>query len=352
MRANQQCADCGVDIDDVNGAWASLNLKVVVCVRCAGVHRSLGASTSRIKSVVYDKWDPAMVSALLEGGNARARERYLQRLPEDFVAPTEDSSDAALGAHIRDKYVKLKWADPKVREEHIANAAARRATASSAAAHSNPVSPLGASANKVKSRPKMMSLGSDSGSATPVAESQKNAEDDLYDLEGVEEEEEEEEVVVVSAADEVGDEEDDQEEEQEDDNDGEDDAEDDAEGEADDEAGEEEDDQADEEEASEEEVEDGDEEEEVVDGDEDVEGADEEGEGDDEEEEDEDSSAEDGDAEDDEEGEGAGDEEAVDEEDEQGEDDDDDDEEQEEDDEEGEADEESEDEEDEDEDDE
>lgn len=114
MRANQQCADCGVDIEGMNGAWISVNLKVVVCVRCAGVHRSLGTSTSRVKSAVYDKWMPSAVTSLVQGGNAVGRELYLQRVPDDFVAPTEDSSDAEIGAHIRDKYVKLKWADPKV----------------------------------------------------------------------------------------------------------------------------------------------------------------------------------------------------------------------------------------------
>ena len=36
--------------------WASWNLGVFLCIRCAGIHRNLGVHISRVKSVNLDSW--------------------------------------------------------------------------------------------------------------------------------------------------------------------------------------------------------------------------------------------------------------------------------------------------------
>ena len=61
--ANAKCVDCADRFAAHNDAWASLNLGVLMCVRCAAVHRSMGVNVSRVKSVVFDSWDAAMVRA-------------------------------------------------------------------------------------------------------------------------------------------------------------------------------------------------------------------------------------------------------------------------------------------------
>lgn len=38
--------------------WASWNLGVFMCIRCAGIHRNLGVHISRVKSVNLDQWTP------------------------------------------------------------------------------------------------------------------------------------------------------------------------------------------------------------------------------------------------------------------------------------------------------
>ena len=42
--------------------WASWNLGVFLCIRCAGIHRNLGVHVSRVKSVNLDSWTPEQIA--------------------------------------------------------------------------------------------------------------------------------------------------------------------------------------------------------------------------------------------------------------------------------------------------
>ena len=42
--------------------WASWNLGVFLCIRCAGIHRNLGVHLSRVKSVNLESWTPEQIA--------------------------------------------------------------------------------------------------------------------------------------------------------------------------------------------------------------------------------------------------------------------------------------------------
>lgn len=42
--------------------WASWNLGIFLCIRCAGIHRNLGVHISKVRSVNLDSWTPEQVT--------------------------------------------------------------------------------------------------------------------------------------------------------------------------------------------------------------------------------------------------------------------------------------------------
>jgi len=99
---NKYCVDC----DAKGPRWASWNLGIFLCIRCAGIHRNLGVHISKVKSVNLDTWTPEQVAAIKEMGNSRARAVFEANVPEGFRRP---QSDSALEAFIRTKYEQRKY---------------------------------------------------------------------------------------------------------------------------------------------------------------------------------------------------------------------------------------------------
>ncbi|KAL4708678.1 hypothetical protein ACJJTC_008204 [Scirpophaga incertulas] len=99
---NKYCVDC----DAKGPRWASWNLGIFLCIRCAGIHRNLGVHISKVKSVNLDSWTPEQVVSLQQMGNSRARAVYEANLPDSFRRPQNDSP---LESFIRAKYEQKKY---------------------------------------------------------------------------------------------------------------------------------------------------------------------------------------------------------------------------------------------------
>ncbi|XP_034201246.1 ADP-ribosylation factor GTPase-activating protein AGD2-like isoform X2 [Prunus dulcis] len=65
---NDLCAECSAPEPD----WASLNLGILVCIECSGVHRNLGVHISKVRSLTLDVkvWEPTIVDLFRNLGNA------------------------------------------------------------------------------------------------------------------------------------------------------------------------------------------------------------------------------------------------------------------------------------------
>jgi len=101
---NKECADCGAK----GPRWASASIGVFVCIKCSGIHRSMGTHISFVRSVTLDKWTTEQVKQMEEVGNGKAREIYEALLPDNFRRPHENDN-YALEQFIRAKYERKEF---------------------------------------------------------------------------------------------------------------------------------------------------------------------------------------------------------------------------------------------------
>uniref|UniRef100_A0A670IJ29 ArfGAP with SH3 domain, ankyrin repeat and PH domain 3 n=1 Tax=Podarcis muralis TaxID=64176 RepID=A0A670IJ29_PODMU len=64
MPGNSMCCDCSAS----DPAWLSINLGILICIECSGIHREMGVHHSRIQSVALDKLATSELLAILDTG--------------------------------------------------------------------------------------------------------------------------------------------------------------------------------------------------------------------------------------------------------------------------------------------
>lgn len=109
-QGNSWCADCG---SGVKTEWVSINLAIILCIECSGIHRSLGTHISKIRSLTLDinSFTPDIVELLLLVGNRVANMVWEARL-DPGIKPTPQATREQRLKFITAKYVERAYVEP------------------------------------------------------------------------------------------------------------------------------------------------------------------------------------------------------------------------------------------------
>ncbi|XP_058266221.1 arf-GAP with coiled-coil, ANK repeat and PH domain-containing protein 3 isoform X1 [Hemibagrus wyckioides] len=103
---NDMCCDCG----QADPRWASINLGILLCIECSGIHRSLGVHCSKVRSLTLDSWEPELLKLMCELGNSVINHIYEGTCEEQGMKkPGANSPRQEKEAWIRAKYVEKKF---------------------------------------------------------------------------------------------------------------------------------------------------------------------------------------------------------------------------------------------------
>uniref|UniRef100_A0A3Q3IIC7 Arf-GAP with coiled-coil, ANK repeat and PH domain-containing protein n=1 Tax=Monopterus albus TaxID=43700 RepID=A0A3Q3IIC7_MONAL len=106
LPGNERCCDCG----QADPRWASINLGVLLCIECSGIHRSLGVHCSKVRSLTLDSWEPELLKLMCELGNSVINHIYEGSYQQQGLKkPLPSSSRQEKEAWIKAKYVEKKF---------------------------------------------------------------------------------------------------------------------------------------------------------------------------------------------------------------------------------------------------
>jgi Arf-GAP/SH3 domain/ANK repeat/PH domain-containing protein len=109
-QGNCWCADCG---SGVKTEWVSINLAIILCIECSGIHRSLGTHISKVRSLTLDinSFTTDIVELLLLVGNRVANMIWEAKLDQS-TKPLPQSSRERRLKFITAKYVERAFVEP------------------------------------------------------------------------------------------------------------------------------------------------------------------------------------------------------------------------------------------------
>ncbi|CAH2047777.1 unnamed protein product [Thlaspi arvense] len=129
---NDACAECNAPDPD----WASLNLGVLMCIECSGVHRNLGVHISKVRSLTLDVkvWEPTILDLFRHLGNAYCNSVWEALLHLDDDCEKESTETVASipkpsskdSFTLKEKYIQAKYLEKAlvVKDERETNPSA------------------------------------------------------------------------------------------------------------------------------------------------------------------------------------------------------------------------------------
>lgn len=109
-QGNCWCADCG---SGSKVEWVSINLAIILCIECSGIHRSLGTHISKVRSLTLDinSFTTDIVELLLLVGNRVSNMVWEARL-DQATKPSPQASREERLRFITAKYVDRAYVEP------------------------------------------------------------------------------------------------------------------------------------------------------------------------------------------------------------------------------------------------
>ncbi|KAH6898298.1 hypothetical protein B0T10DRAFT_453641 [Thelonectria olida] len=109
-QGNLWCADCG---SGSKVEWVSINLGIIVCIECSGIHRSLGTHISKVRSLTLDikSFTVDIVEILLLIGNRVSNMVWESKLDQS-LKPTAQATREQRLRFITAKYVDRAFVEP------------------------------------------------------------------------------------------------------------------------------------------------------------------------------------------------------------------------------------------------
>ncbi|KAF4123578.1 Arf-GAP with SH3 domain, ANK repeat and PH domain-containing protein [Geosmithia morbida] len=109
-QGNTWCADCG---SGSKVEWVSINLGIILCIECSGIHRSLGTHISKVRSLTLDikSFTVDIVELLLLIGNRVSNMVWESKL-DQAQKPTAQASREQRLRFITAKYVDRAYVEP------------------------------------------------------------------------------------------------------------------------------------------------------------------------------------------------------------------------------------------------
>ncbi|KAI1810097.1 ArfGap-domain-containing protein [Poronia punctata] len=120
-KGNCWCADCG---SSVRVEWVSINLGIILCIECSGIHRSLGTHISKVRSLTLDinSFTLDIIELLLLVGNRISNMVWEAKLDPGLKPGPQASREQRL------KFITAKYVD-RAFVEPISSTLSRYATA-------------------------------------------------------------------------------------------------------------------------------------------------------------------------------------------------------------------------------